>query len=627
MYNRGVLLFAAAAILCSTSLHAQDYAVEIQPDKKIINIGKIGLPENTSLYNLLKMLPEFTNRDGDALIDGFDVQIDGKSTGESRDVILTNMKLYEIKKIEVSDSPTAAQQRNGQAGVLNIVPVDKKEGLEGSVRTFVSSSLDISPDVVLNYKKNKMELYGYFGMEYYRNTSSNLYDKTAPDYYVLGTDKLLRSFCQETARIDLKFTPSKKNEFRLWVWESCSAGRDVKTESFSFLRNRPDLDDMGQSGGVIRELTDTVRTSTLSERIQSFTAMAEYKHIFSRGSKFIVSTDYSVGNRVNAVCPQSSSTEIKFEIPDSRRFSLKAGANGSLKINDITYDDNRTIYLSPFAEFRVRTEKFKLNAGARYQYYSRFGQGSHDITANVNALWQITGHDAVRLMANRYITRPSFDKVYPNLTFDVASGKYVKGNPSLGQTTMHTLDLGYIFDRQVNGWSFVTNFSIGYNRVDNLPEECVVLDEDKRIFYTTFQGSGVNNIFNAKLNAIMQVGILTLSLTGNVFHNAVSLKKGGGRFNAYNLSAVGVLRFRGNWTLDVHSIYNGKVRRMDDVLGDCLFTSVSVNKTIGKWTLNFHLSDVFDYYTSSEERKGDVIMTSLIDLYTRSIGAGFTYRF
>ena len=96
-------LIVTAALLSlaasSFSYSQSRYTFEIQPDKKVIYVDSLKFPKNTFVKDVLDIIPELLEREGDVLFPNYDVQYDGKSVGASRDVFLLETRLYQLEKM------------------------------------------------------------------------------------------------------------------------------------------------------------------------------------------------------------------------------------------------------------------------------------------------------------------------------------------------------------------------------------------------------------------------------------------------------------------------------------------------------------------------------------------------
>ena len=140
------IITAIITLLVSFSgLSAQDYFIEVTPDKKIIHLTGTILPEDTPVQYILQIMPELIVRN-DINFSNYDLQLDGKSVGASRNNILFMTDIKDIEKIEISTASVSTQQKNGMAGVINFVSAKPAEGLEGEVSLEAATIPNIMPD-------------------------------------------------------------------------------------------------------------------------------------------------------------------------------------------------------------------------------------------------------------------------------------------------------------------------------------------------------------------------------------------------------------------------------------------------------------------------------------------------
>lgn len=615
-------------IMLPQAMHAEDYAIHIMSDKKVLRAEMLRLPGNTTLQDALNLLPEFLGRDGNEIFAGYDIMLDGNSLGGNRNIVLMNTLMYDIKEIEISDSPTASQQRNGPAGVVNIKTKAAGEGLSGTTNLSGTTEWDVASTTTLKYKKGKIEINGLLGLNYYRPKDCSVFEKMSDAQYVYGSDTVVQNNFQQNAMFNLKYKPGERDQIRLRIIEDHVLSNKMMYETNSTTVYRDDLPYEKMYGGRLGEVFTTSFTKPGNSRKTNLDVLAEYIHTLKDKSFFRYSANYVMSkSKGSSIYPTKVLSSISYTTSSAHACKFKGGADLTYRTYDILAEDNSSIYVSPYLNFDYNSSKLSLNAGIRYQYFRMFSTPDHDVSANLNVLWQFRPHDALRLIATRNLIRPSAEKLFPQLVWNQDRESYTRGNPNLHQTALHNVTVDYIFDRTAGNAHFVTNVSTGYYRVDGLVEETVKYDEAEKRFFLTYENLGVNNILMAKANAVMSVGIFALSLSGNVFCNIMESAGNKDAFSYFNLGLTTLFNFNKGWSMNAHAMYNSKVVRNNNVLGDCLLASVSVNKTLGNWDFKATLSDVFDYYTSNYNFSKGTVTRSAIDLYTRYFGLGVTYRF
>lgn len=620
----------------------EKYLVELQTDKKVIHVENLEIPDNTPLIEFLQMIPELVVREGEEFLEGFDIFLDSKSVAYNQNVLLSTMKLQEIKEIEISTSVTAAQQRNGMAGSVKIISRNMEEGLSGTLSTNVSTLTNVTPNLNINYRSGKVELRGNVGVQYLSVKQPYQFYKESPPTTTVGRDTVLAGYFEETARIHLQYAPSSRDKIKLWILESMDLTDKTTVSHLTDIEKKPG---MGDNTYVI---TDGVDTSFSKLSCFNFSALSEYEHIFRNDMKFNISADYiqernysgkkSLEGVVPEV-PQTIRTEIKlttpFLSPGVRKFDLEVGGNAEYGINDFAKTNSRTLYASPFATLKLSLPNWKAEAGFRYQYYGfdfersmegLFSKGQNDFTFNFNSLWQIASHHALRFFVTKNIVRPTFEQMYPSFYWDLQRGTYVRGNPNLQPASMYSFNLDYITDQAIGEHYFIADVAAGYDRVDGLVNTTQLFDSEYKKYYLTYVNTGINNILTAKANLMYTYGIFSASLAGNWYHNFTKNEGVTDNIDNFNIAFSPIFSFQDNWTLSGTLRYNNGITNNTTREGECLYARIRINKTFGKWILSAALSDIFGYQGERYEYSGGAFIYTEYDQYPRYFELGATYR-
>ena len=635
-----------AVLLCCSGAAAQDYSLEMLPDKMVIHVEKLGLQSTSSVKELLMMIPALSGRNGDDESFGaYDLQVDGKSTGTSREVILNQTKLYEIDKVEISNSPTVTQQKNGEGGVINIV--FKKmaaDGHEGKVSFAVTTNPYFIPGLNYNFKKRKLELRSSVAMEYYNPDRVDIYSSRSPGCLVSGADTLKNPAMQETVRLDLIFKPTENDELKAWLWESFSASDNNITE---YRHSRYDKKD--EVGPGWEFVTDSSTHSISKERRLNLTAAVNYRHVFGNVGKLELDADYNLsrntlkedGDRTVEI-PNILNTGLKFEANVLNRnalvLKLEAGENYNLSYNKRTLYDSRIVLFSPYMNFKYESRRLTGQLGLRYQNYTRntITSGAstdntpdRDITGNLNVVWQLAQSQALRFIVSRNLIRPTDEMAY-----SVMPGRYMltlTDVSKLHNAYIHSVELGYIRDWHKEDFDIVMHLNLGYDYADGL-FETRVSDAPQVVpvpsfFIKKIVNSGINNIFKMDVSGMAQFSNFSLTLAGNFFSNIMRENGEHEHYNYFNISMIPTLRFAGDWTLGGRGIYNSEISRANSYIGDCIYAQLNLTKTFGRWHLYAELSDIFDYDSDDYARSGNQEMYWKYDMYKRYLGVGAIYKF
>jgi hypothetical protein len=162
-------------------VQAQKPMIEFQVDKEIVNIDRTpesggSVTDALRSSGAVKVDPS-TNKI--SVRGGADTKIwiDGKPAQMSDDMI-AQLPASSVDKVEIMTNPSAKDDPEGDSGIINIIT--KKGGLgtfSGSATVNLSTKRMNNGSFVLNYKINKLSLYGNFGSYFaqiYRTNTSNV---------------------------------------------------------------------------------------------------------------------------------------------------------------------------------------------------------------------------------------------------------------------------------------------------------------------------------------------------------------------------------------------------------------------------------------------------------------------
>lgn len=631
-------------LLVSIRAFPQNDWIELLPDKKVIYIDKLGLPENTPVRNLLVMIPALTNRSGesDSWLENFDIQYDGQSVGDTRDVFLNRIMLSDIEKITISTSPTVTQQKNGEGGVLDIVPRTVAEGVGGEAFLALDTDVDIMPSISMAMKKGRFSMYGNISLDFSNITRPTRQESYVDDYISINSDTLMRRRFLETVRLDFRYDISSRDVLKVWLrenWHKYSAQERS-------MRNDYWKHPVTSDAGTLDYADFYLRADTWNKDISLYAAV-RYEHKFTKSSKLVTNAYYTYKNvrsysndAENEARPQDVNGDFTFEFPllDRKGHSVTVETGGNLSYSvDNTYSyKSNSLYLSPFANLKYKGDALQVFLGGRYQYHTReylmhnngdFSKDSRDVTANLNIRWQINPRQALRLIANRNLIRPGDAMLYPVFRNQYSMSNWIVGNEQLTNPHIHSAEIAYIHNWKKEWSSIEMNAGLGYDRADDIVESARITDENEGLSYTTYFNSGTNDILKADMSIILTRGVFSLAFAGNIFCNFMSGIMGDSRYNYYNLSLAPMFHFEGGWVLGGMMVYNSEIDRNETVMGDCFFSSISLGRTWGKWTVYAELSDIFDFISTDVTISEGQEKYSIYDLYPRYFGVGASYKF
>lgn len=633
------IFFIVILSVLAVPLFAEDYLIEVKPDKQVLHVGQFGLTDDAPVVEILRMMPELVSR-GNDLFSNYTIQYDGKSVGEARDVFLFHTLIGDIEKIEISQSSVSTQTRNGQSGTINLVPKKKTEdGFGGDVKLPVTFN-DVMPGVTMALRKGKFQMDSHVNVEYYFPTMESIFMEECPGVVTTGTEVEKERYFQQTAKVNLRYDFSEKDVLKAWVLESYANGRNVFDKEYSILTDKSALYGPGWKYEEIRR-----DTSATTDKSLLFNVMTEYSHNFTPTGKLVAFVGFESDNNNSGngfKQPNILDAELKYEgfVLDAgeHKLKLKVGTNMTHSVSTASVWSGRRLYLSPYADFEYFFRGLDLKAAVRYQNNGRTVTGpednSHfsreeDIVANVNAFLQLRPHHAIRLVMSRNLVRPDDNMLLPGLTYDETKDRWILGNESLGRSYIHNCEFSYITDWETNGHYFVITPSLGYIRADNLIVPVLGTKElyGGKLSYTTYENIGVSDIGKFSLQGLYRHGIFTLSLGGNMFLSRARKAEGAERNRYFNVVATPIFDFKNGWLFSGNLNYFSPMENGKSLLGDRLFAKITLSKRVGNWTFGAQLSDIFDDFTTDYTYDGDKTVSRTYDLYGRFLGIQVNYRF
>lgn len=605
-----LFLCISAAFFLSYGAFAQnDYALFIENDKKILYTDRFNLPESATIIEALSILPELLSRSNESILTNYNVKIDGFSLGASYEGTLSQIRLGQVQKIEVSESPIDSYNSNGVGGSINIILKPLDDGFSGEAALSAYSLFEVKPMVNLGYRKNVFTVRGIAEFDHYRPHDLNSYTQGYVDGKEVPystTDSTDRKYTSETVRILMEYRPTERDEFKLrlsehYAWDDKNQFTDTKQ-------------------GDVSTKADKLFNGTKL----SIDANTRFKHTFTSGSKFLLEATYSYTPAENNTrfsdhrtigtdnLKNSISGKLEYEHhfrtarPDNfTRLFLGANLNNTTteKYYGLRYDSSpdqevninsviHTWFISPYAKIDVKAGNWRLKAEAEYQnfnYYVRGGTDNKkydtrrgDLTGKIMAGWQINSNNHLQLIFDRKLQRPSGSMLYPYLTFNPDYNRYEYGNTDLIPMTINELSLNYItnFTRGVH--SFVFNGKVSYMNVNDLLTPSQFTDQTT---YTKYLNKGVNNIISGQVTAIYRISSLfNLSLTGNVYNNHKNVDETVDDYTYCNLSVFPSFTFRRNWGVSSRLTYYSPVTTRDSEIGAATTLSLTVSKSWNRFS-------------------------------------------
>lgn len=659
MKLRTILILVTLTFTSSLHLHVSaqtgDFPIEIQTGSKYLNVDSLKLAPTTILVELLEMFPELLAREGDAKLENYDLQINDVSTGDSKQIILYQLVLSDIKTIEVSQNPSASQQKNGQGGVINVKLKNPEEGFSGRMIVEAGSLATFVPAVRLNYRKGGWTVRGSVMMNYYHPQNENSLTGTLSDnVYTYKRDTSAIDYGYEMASVDAFFNPDGRNELHLWAWENLSLYSDVsdsdievnsmKTQESSVLKQRNFSYLVGANYNHKFDKSKIEAECTFAGAPNTY-VYDKYDSGSRRGDDFLSYYDDGADTKLTSLAKYTYNF-----IPDTprKKSSLTGGVNCNLNTNALDYSFVKaakdvklhgavtTLYLAPYLETKNIFEKWYLKASVRYKHYSsdtdvnsmgNFSKKEDYFTGYLSAGYQIAPRHHLSLILDRSVERGSAQQLYPYAIFDPSKGGFTSGNPHLLPMKINSVSVNYITNFKAGKSEFTFDAELKYMNNTDLISEVIYDNDADGINDITYENSGYSNIGAANLLLGFSRDVFSLSLTANAFENFTHISDVDDNYFYYNISAVPNLNFREGWVISARLTYNSHVYTKTSRLGDYIFAMTRFSKTWDRFTAYLQIADNFHKF-AEDYFYGESLEKSLwYNLHRPSLDIGFHMTF
>jgi outer membrane receptor protein involved in Fe transport len=237
-------LVETAGTMQEVVIQSRTEAVAQVMDKKSFSIAGNLSQGGGSVLQAMRNLPGITvGQDGKVQLRGSDrvtVLIDGKQTaltGFGNQAGLDNIPASAIDRIEIINNPTAKNDANGSAGIINIIfKKNQKEGLNGKVglitgigalwqkqenlpaiRPQYKDNFKLNPSLALNYRKRKINLFFQGDMVAQKALNKNEFIQRSYDDGTIIRQQFLENRTQSIATIKagVDFKADNNNTFSL----------------------------------------------------------------------------------------------------------------------------------------------------------------------------------------------------------------------------------------------------------------------------------------------------------------------------------------------------------------------------------------------------------------------------
>lgn len=577
--------------MAGTSVMAQsDSTIEVGYDKKTIYTDSLALPHSVNVGALLRLLPELLQRPTDFVLSNYEVKVDGVSMQEADDAVLSIVQLEDVEKIEVENSPTSTDLNNGQSGSINIClrPMNSKpKGLSGSVGLGLASDVTVTPNLMLDYRGEKLNVRAMAFGEYFDTRRE---ERTLPLNLLWKEDDTFR---QQLVRATAEYAIDEKNCLSLTLTEATDHSDTQRRQGTRV------GEDTGMGYATDAEesglcLMSELKYSHLMTSARKLTLMAKYTHTPETTENTMDATMQT--SRLSAYGNDwqgEATLEDQLSMAHSRlAVGYKVGVKGAV-VNalgfltstaaDVDQEvrnrlESHVNSLMPLAELSLAYGPLSVKLGTEYQWNS--GKKDNAFTGRLAMLWQMSPENRLRLNLVR-MPRP------------------VEG-------VSESVGIDYITGYRWGGHQFTA--SAGVNYCYDTGE----LDYD--------------HYYCANVMGIYQYGKrFFCSLTGNLYSKDRTATDGlKGHYDYCNLSLMPSVILGHGWRVATNLRYYSMIDSDESYSTPSTILQVNGGKSWGAWSVYAYArtplngKDRIDYHASNVSR--------YYAMMPASVGCGVTWR-
>lgn len=573
-------LIESTSELSEITIAASRDAVIETLDKKVFSIEENLSQAGGSALQAMKNLPSITvSQDGKVQLRGSDrvtILIDGKQTaltGFGNQTGLENIPASAIERIEIINNPSAKNDANGSAGVINIVfKKNLQEGLNGkgqliaglgalwikkknypTSRPQYQHNYKFNPSLALNYRKKNINWF----------FQGDLFSQR----FLLSNEFIQRKFDNGT------FIRHQFLENRTQTLYTVKTGMDWELDernmiTFSTMFNRESDTDLGDLPFYNEDFSERLRywkheetakltglnTSVVYEhkfRQTGNILRANLNYTFSRENesfKFWNFLPESEGNDATKIVADENVSDLNLDyVKPLKQGRMELGSKFRWRYvpTKMVFFPGQNSILDPGAQgwanynetigaiygnYVYETKQVEIEAGLRleavkvdYQViptHSTFGSGNYDYLLpfpNLRMAYLVNDNRRVSVFFNRRVDRPDEPdlRVFPK--YD--DPEILKtGNPNLRPQFTQTAELGY-----KNSWASGYFYSAAYLRfIDNIITRIITSAEGSTIVNSMPQNAGKGRNEGIELIAEQKISdSFSLNINLNGYQNII----------------------------------------------------------------------------------------------------------
>lgn len=629
--------------------------MEMTPNALVVNVEASPILKNGTAREILEKSPGVTvDQDGNISVKGKSnvlVYLDGKPTylsDSDLSQLLESTSAENIEKIEIMDNPPAKYDAEGNAGIINIVRKKSSDmGLNGNVSVGVGygNYPKLNPSLNLNYRSEKVNLFGNYSHYYSKKVQNNDIFRNIP-YRTEPGDTAITTFDQSSRMINWVHNNNFRSGADWYVAPKSTIGVLV---SGNFGEWNGDAKNTTILGGVYDNPYDGLNAENRSgNNWTNITYNLNFKQELANGGELSFDADYAVWDRESYqkndnfyFSNEEETTEPPLLVRTNMNtnidiLAIKAdysttifggwGLESGLKTSKVTTDNNldfNTIEDGELQKDTLRSNRFQydeqihaaylnvskkfneawqLQAGLRGEYTSSMGYSvTLDSAAereyfnffpSASLSYTMSENHSFSLSYSRRIDRPNYSNLNP-FEFFLDRFTFERGNPFLNPQYTNAYGLNYGFKSAV----FLT---LNYNETNDAITQVLEQDEESQTTFQTTVNLDKQRNYSANIAAplpLTQWWVMNFNLTG--FYNTIeSSFSEGGQVDKSRLSYMA--RMQNTFTLpgdikfELMGMYQSPQLWGIFEIQEQYQIDAGISKSVGKLKIQASLDDVFN---------------------------------
>lgn len=644
------ILFLLVMLSLSTMVSAQDLPetlakkdtthrrlVELSSVCKTMYPDRMGLSPNASLLSVFQTIPGLMTTDESNLSEKFSIKVDNESHIFDVNAVLRRIRVMDVERIEIVNNPDA---NSGTAGVgvqISVFLKRPSKGLHGNLALDYNTNGTIDPTMNFGWKKGKWMVRGGASLYFDRSkttTTTSTYDLGNAMPTATTTKEIEKADSYgESVSIGVRYSPTTKDAISLKLAQD---HLKVKTWITS---------------------TDTTHSDTYAKDKQNSNSISVgYDHFFQKECRFhLVATArfqdnprlYNYQNRgINDKKMKNTNTKSNTEryyvevfqtIPLWKQLKLQVGEKiDKSYINDLTtikLGDNSTYYdiestnSQTKAQIDWHVKKWQFQLGEVFDYFHyRIGfttlpdkqNSTYTPQTYVSVSYDVNPKHVVHASYRTALTRPNYKQIYPIAsTVDVDNNYLVHDSlfHKLNNSKAHSFNLGHVYSEN--------NISVSSN------VKTILMNDILNRVQNVWRNCEKNNFYRLYSSLTWSPKRFSTALSGSF--NIMSFKKTEEadyeNKHSFDIRWMGVVMFNHGWNAGANIQYNGAVWSTYGKMDDYVYASAHVTKTLGKWSFNACMNDIFDMQIKTETTTRNKKVETAEERDYQGLSIGISYKF